>query len=124
MRTYRVFKKNFALEHYLRELPRALRAPFTRFRISAHTLAIERGRYLKLPLEERTCSECPSKIEDEFHALIECTKYDQHRREAFKLIEQHCPTFHNMDDCDKFVFLLTMGGQINEITSKLVAKVL
>ena len=124
MRTYRLFKKNFAPESYLRDLPRTLRAPLTRFRISAHNLAIERGRYTKVPLEQRTCPVCPTKVEDELHALLECRNHVQERTKTLSMVEELCPEFTNLNTSDKFIFLLSMGGKISELTGKLVAKVL
>ena len=52
----------------------------TKLRISAHKLHIETGGYKKYdkvtkayvntPKEERTCSSCTNKIEDEYHFLL------------------------------------------------------
>ena len=39
----------------------------TKFRISAHNLKIERGRYLRLPVEERICVLCGGNVEDEIY---------------------------------------------------------
>ena len=47
-----------------------MRSILTRFRISAHKLEIEIGRYTtpKTPLENRLCKQCnSSEIEDEEH---------------------------------------------------------
>ena len=46
LRTYFCFKPNFKKENYLHVIKnRDVRECFTQFRISAHQLAIERGRY-------------------------------------------------------------------------------
>ena len=57
-----------------------MRSILTHFRISAHKLEIETGRYVitnpKTPLENRLCKQCNlSEIEDEEHFLINCPKY-------------------------------------------------
>ena len=44
LRTYRTFKHDFRMEAYL-NLPVYLRIPVTKFRVSAHPLRIETGRY-------------------------------------------------------------------------------
>ena len=66
MRTYTQFKSNLVMEDYL-DIPASKhRKEMTRLRISAHRLAIERGRYNNTPLEERTCPTCEGQIiEDE-----------------------------------------------------------
>ena len=54
-----------------------------KFRLSSHSLNIETGRWHKpKPIERelRFCPWCPTKIEDEFHFILECPKYEQLRR--------------------------------------------
>ena len=60
------------------------RVAFTRFRVSAHSLAVESGRWNRrgrgrLPMEERLC-ECGS-IQTEAHVVEHCT-LTQHLRDA------------------------------------------
>jgi hypothetical protein len=47
LRTYRLFKPNFSFEPYLLYLSEEKRKLLTKFRISAHKLEIEQGRYHK-----------------------------------------------------------------------------
>jgi hypothetical protein len=44
----------------------------TKLKLSAHSLAIETGRYCKptIPANERFCKACKDKVEDEHHFLI------------------------------------------------------
>jgi hypothetical protein len=42
----------------------------TKFRISAHNLNIEKGRYIGTKVEDRICNLCKNNIEDEVHFLI------------------------------------------------------
>ena len=54
LRTYKLFKKIFGLEEYLEfGLDRKYRQCLSSFRISAHKLQIERGRYLGKNVEEK-----------------------------------------------------------------------
>ena len=53
MRTYILYKNDFCYEKYLDILATELRKPLTQFRISAHNLEIERGRYTRLPIVQR-----------------------------------------------------------------------
>ena len=55
------------------------------FRISAHRLKIERGRYTGKNIDERLCNHC-NVIEDETHFLFECKKYEDIRKYMFKII--------------------------------------
>ena len=46
------------------------RIDFSRFRLSAHNLAIETGRWSRIPHDERVC-ECGS-VQTEKHVVLEC----------------------------------------------------
>ena len=69
LRTYTSFKTNFGLENYLKILSNfELRRSITKFRISAHKLMIEQGRYIGIPSQNRICSKCSlNEVEDEIH---------------------------------------------------------
>ncbi|KAI2667006.1 Receptor-interacting serine/threonine-protein kinase 3 [Labeo rohita] len=59
----------------------------TKYRLSDHQLAIERGRHKKtwLPKEERICNECRSgAVETEEHFLLHCDKYAFLRDSLYK----------------------------------------
>ena len=76
------------------------RVALSRLRLSSHRLEIETGRWAKpnsIPIENRLCTSC-MKFEDEFHFVLECTRYNdlrqtlipnyyQRRPNMFKLIE-------------------------------------
>ena len=81
LRTYSKFKSQFTMENYIIQFPLPLRRNFTKLRISAHRLAIETGRHTKpkTPIEQRLCVEC-NNIEDEWHCLFVCHKYDTERK--------------------------------------------
>ena len=82
LRTYRTFKHDFRMEAYL-NLPVYLRIPVTKFRVSAHPLRIETGRYAlpqPIPPGERYCWFCQNTVEDEVHFLLECPAYEDNRK--------------------------------------------
>ena len=47
-----------------------LRVALTKFRISAHYLEIERGRYTNTTREDRICKLCKCHVETEYHFLL------------------------------------------------------
>ena len=61
---------------YLRSITnRDVRKCFTQFRISAHQLAIEKGRHRNIKAHNILCKFCQTnEVEDEFHFLIKCKK--------------------------------------------------
>ena len=85
------------MENYILQQPLDKRRNFTKFRISAHNLAIETGRYtkpIKTPVNKRACFHC-KQIENEFHVIFECPLYDEEsnilekKLESFSSISLH-----------------------------------
>ena len=82
---YRTIKTSFCYESYLNLRNYDYRTSLTKFRISAHNLFIERGRYLKCPQlarEGRHCLFCRLTknefvVESEEHALNFCPLYSK-----------------------------------------------
>ena len=70
--TYLTVKNNFGFEKYLDKIKNfEQRRTLTRFRISAHKLAIETGRYKGIPRHDRICTRCTDNtVEDERHFLM------------------------------------------------------
>ena len=112
MRTYKTFKDNFILEPYL-HLPYHLRIPLSKFRVSAHTLQIEVGRYHlphAIPEEERMCVFCGSGcIETELHFLLECSEYARmdERQQLLLHCEQLRSSFKYFSTRQKFLFIMS-----------------
>ena len=82
LRTYAQFKHVIKFEPYLNMVKNIKhRIMLTKFRLSAHDLEIEKGRYDNKPIkaEERYCKFCKSNnnliVEDEFHFLMICPLY-------------------------------------------------
>ena len=66
---------------------KADRSKICKYRISAHSLAIERGRYKNIPQNHRTCTKCTtSQIENEEHFFIYCPTYTSYRQELITKI--------------------------------------
>lgn len=110
-------KDCFRRESYLDTLNFKQRSLITKFRISAHQLRIETGRYEKkknkdgkisqLVREERICMHCNmSKIEDEFHFLLVCPLYNCDRLNFVCDITTACNNFYLLSDKDKFFWIL------------------
>ena len=86
-RLFQHIKIDFSYEPYLDRLNKSLRIAVTKFRLSSHTLFIERGQLnkpRKIPRNERLCAVC-GVIEDEYHCLIDCPRYVNERQ--YRLID-------------------------------------
>lgn len=79
----------------------------SRFRLSNHTLMIEKGRHLKLHKDERKCYFCKDKIENEEHFLIKCPFYSPLRIILKKECIEHCWRYEDLNEEQKFIFLMT-----------------
>ena len=80
-RLFKNLKNEFYYESYLSLNNRALRIAITKIRLSSHALLIERGRWgpNKLEVEDRKCSICQNEVEDEFHCLLKCPRFNNQR---------------------------------------------
>ena len=80
-RLYKHIKERFHFEPYLNLVNKAKRLHISKVRLSSHLFLIERGRWgtKKLKLEERKCEIC-NVLEDEYHCLIECVRFERERR--------------------------------------------
>lgn len=70
IRSYCTFKQNFCFENYLRSIKNFEDRNFIRFRISAHRLQIERGRYQNIPKNERFCLRCNNNLFDDMRNIF------------------------------------------------------
>ncbi len=108
LRRYKLVKDTWGVESYCTMLlPRTHRSAFAKFRCGVAPLRLETGRYEQLPINDRRCPFCPSQVEDEYHALFNCSVYSDLRT---TLYEKACfiePLFANMTEDAKFVFLFS-----------------
>ena len=70
LRTYRLVKNTLNFEHYLSFGNYIQRKLLPKFRISAHDLEIEKGRYIGLKAHDRKCKLYKIDIEDEFKIVV------------------------------------------------------
>ena len=79
---------------------KSLRYALTRFRVSSHKLEIEAGRWTRprvTPLENRLCSSCHV-LEDEYHFLVVCSKYESLRQRYIPSYYWRYPNFFKFVD--------------------------
>ena len=118
---YATIKNNMNFENYLNDIKSFRhRQAYTKLRISAHNLEVEKGRYCrpKIPRHLRFCKECEQKCEDECHFLTICTRYSKERVKLFSHINTECLNFSNLTDNDKTKYMLTAEGSIQCLVAK------
>ena len=84
-RTYITFKNKLCLDPYLVAGSNANgRAFHTALRSGTSVLEIEKGRWQGLEAEDRICPHCLlGEVENEFHFIIDCRKYDVLRNKFY-----------------------------------------
>jgi hypothetical protein len=86
------FNRRSAYEDILRN--KTERSILCKIRLSAHNLAVERGRHLGLHTSDIICTICRTgDVEDESHFLFKCEKYSNYRR-SFQ-----CNILKILEDC-------------------------
>ena len=71
---------------------------------------------LLLLIGERGCKRCNGhKVEDEYHFLMKCTKYEVQRKVLLLMITSEClPTLAHLHDEDTFIYMLSAGIEIGK----------
>ena len=97
---YARFKHEFEMEHYLDFITeKKYKIALTKFRLSSHDLAIERGRFEHIERNNRLCRYCNlNMIENEYHFLLVCPLYRDLRKKYFQNYYCHWPTMNKFDD--------------------------
>ena len=116
LRTYKLFKSEFKPEPYVTMImARSNRSALARFRCGVAPIRIETGRYERnvVPACERTCFNCVNDVEDEFHVLMRCALYDDLRDDLFVRANAVNVSFNDLNDNDKFVYLLNDCNIVN-----------
>ena len=137
---YRHIKNNFGMEQYLKDIHKIkLRRAFTAFRIGAHNLEIETGRYIRdnnvldnngtIKRNDRFCIFCyeESKTKvmgDEGHAIINCPRFNDIRNSVFAKINAIVPQFKNLEDKHKLLYMLTCESECASLVGKLLNVIL
>ena len=110
LRYFNMYKSTFEPEDYVKSktLPKRSRSLFAQFRASTLPLEIETGRYSGTTLENRLCKICgDGEVEDEIHFLCHCKTYTSDRVKLYIQAQQSNANFNELDDIDKFVFLMS-----------------
>ena len=83
---YKYIVSNIDLQFYLQKnIPTMFRKCITKIRLSSHNLFIETGRYTGIARNERKCILCSLNVlKDEFHFVLQCTKYNDLRKKYIK----------------------------------------
>ena len=109
-----MFKHDYAAEEYTK--CRSIRysdrrsLSLAQIRCTSANIYIETCHYnsgIYLPVEDHICPVCHENIEDESHVMSKCNAYDNLRKELFDLAEVYNPSFNDLSDKDKFVFLVS-----------------
>ena len=106
--TYRKIKTDFKREQFLyADVDKKSLSNFIKICVSNCNLNIEKGRYLKLPIEQRICQLCHADVEDEFYFFMNCDKLIHERVTLFRNISDIVHSFTTMSDVEMFMLLLT-----------------
>lgn len=122
---YRTIKTNYELEEYLftvRDIKQ--RQILTKYRLSDHSLALEKGRRRQswLPREQRICAHCTTgEVETEAHFLLQCDKYSKIREAHFNKFNQVIPGFPDLNTDKSLSILLGQQGQTATLAAKYVS---
>ena len=119
LRTYSIFKKDFACEEYLySKIDLQTKTYFTKLRLSNHILQIEKGRFSKTDKASRFCTTCKDKsIEDEIHFILDCKLYTNKRNKLFDILSKNDNTFDNLDRINKFIYIMQCTSGTEDILS-------
>ena len=82
---------------------------------------IEKGRHLDLQENQRLCPFCDNKIENEQHFVTKCPTYNVLRQKLFHDITESNNEFNELNEYEKFCFLLKAqdaGDLIREYLNK------
>ena len=128
LRTYRLFKQEYGVEDYVRNISIGIRArkAFAQLRCGSAPINVELGRYkngIYLPHEERICPICLDGVEDEFHVIMKCHFYEDVRDDLFDSASRVVPHFNDCDMDEKFVLLMT-HVDLTKFTAKACSHIL
>ena len=124
LRTYSLMKTEIGYEDYLTQISSINdRRALTKFRLSNHSLMIEKGRHLGIDKNERFCKFCLDKVEDEIHFLINCKTFEMHRKNLFDIANNNLYYFHRFNDKAKLIALLN-NPKITQYTGSYLCKTL
>ena len=124
---YNSIKHNYLQETYIDNVKNIKnRYILSKFRLSNHSLQIEKGRYCNppLPADQRTCPLCKnSEIENELHFLFHCNTYSKRRELFYNEISDIISNFKEKTELDKVTELFDNNNtQIQNILAKYISE--
>jgi hypothetical protein len=96
-----------SLEFVLLILNEDERRVLTKFRVSAHNLEIEKGRYIGVKTEDRICILCNTGVKDETHFLLQCPVLENKRTQIINNIKNVNTNFNNLPNESKLIWLMS-----------------
>ena len=107
LRFYKQFKCDMHEEEYVSfNLKPKERSILAQLRMGILPLAIETGRFINQPLEQRLCALCDgNKIEDEWHFIFNCPIYNDKRDDFFSGIVEQNPEFVLLEENEQMKYL-------------------
>ena len=121
-RLYKELKENHDIEPYLRRnISYTIRITFTKMRLSSPKLLVERGRWVKPKINycDRLCTLCHKHdIQDEYHALMICSRYESLRKKYLK------PYYYKRPSVYKFVQLMNTVNKREQFRLMIFTKLL
>ena len=108
LRMYATLKGSFKREPYIDLVQsRNQRSWLSRLRCSAHHLEIEKGRWNKIPVNDRVCTLCQSgEIGDEYHFAMKCPVFNVKRNCFIGKMNSIIPGFNSLNSIDQFKTML------------------
>ena len=114
LRTYRTFKTDHMQEKYLHIIKDSkVRSAVTKLRLSAHHLMIEKGRQLRINLEDRLCTKCnQNMVENELHAVMNGSAYKSERNDLFNILAKEIKDWNNLSTTNRFIQIMKITIQV------------
>ena len=114
LRILAMVKSTYEPEQYLKNhTKKGLWALFAQLRLGSLPLSVEEVHFAGLHLDQRICPLCMEHnlVEDEYHFLMVCEEYETERRELLGDLSQYNDNFPNLDDVEKFIYILKLGNK-------------
>ena len=83
--------------NYIYIILQTYRRVISQFRISAHDLEIERGRYSGIDRNDRICKLCGRTVENEFHFVLICIIYKDLRQKYIPIEFRRSPSIYKLN---------------------------
>ena len=125
------------MEPYLGDIAKLkLRRAVTAFRLSAHNLEIETGRYVtnavghkcSIRREDRFCCFCFNEFKnkvlgDEAHAILKCPRFSDVRQSFMSRFVKLVPNMNYLSDPDRLIYMLTREVELKRFYMPKIANV-